>query len=85
MSKDKYMSMFLHKIEAIVFIILQIFFNASKKTVCKQLSVCHIRFLLLSVLWYDFTNKKIVLSFCNNHNMLSCLELNFKQKLILWT
>ena len=85
MSKDKYMSMFLHKIEAIVFIILQIFFNASKKTVCKQLSVCHIGFLLLSVLWYDFTNKKIVLSFCNNHNMLSCLELNFKQKLILWT
>ena len=31
MSKDKYTSMFLHKIEAIVFIILQIFFNASKK------------------------------------------------------
>ena len=31
MSKDKYKSMFLHKIEAIVFIILQIFYNACEK------------------------------------------------------
>ena len=39
MSKDKYMSMFLHKIEAIVFIILQIFCNANKKN-CLQTAIC---------------------------------------------
>ena len=59
MSKDNYMSMFLCKIEAIVFIILQIFCNVSEKNVCKQLSVCSIRFLFLSVLSYDLTNKYI--------------------------
>ena len=54
MSKDNYMSMFLCKIEAIVFIILQTFCNVSEKNVCKQLSVCSIRFLFLSVLsWLD--------------------------------
>ena len=57
MSKDKYTSMFLHKIEAIEFIILQIFCNVSEKNVCKQLSVCRIRFLLLSFLSHDFMNK----------------------------
>ena len=35
-SKDKYASMFLHKIEAVVFIILQTFCNAYKKNVYKH-------------------------------------------------
>ena len=74
MSKDNYMSMFLCKIEAIVFIILQIFCNVSEKNVCKQLSVCCIRFLLLSVLSYDLTNKYIFLFFGNNRKTLPCLE-----------
>ena len=39
-SKDKYASMFLHKIEAVVFIILQIFCNACKKFFYKHGIFC---------------------------------------------
>lgn len=37
MSKDKYAGIFLHQIEAIVFIILQIFYNLHKKMVTYRL------------------------------------------------
>ena len=37
----------------------------------------------LSVLWYDFMNKKIFPFFYNNLKSLSHLELNFERRLIV--
>ena len=45
------------QMEAIVFIILQIFFNMWEKNFYQQLNVYCIRFSLFNVLWYNFANK----------------------------
>ena len=62
--------------------ILQIFCNMHKK--CLRTAYCLLWiFFLLSFLWYDFINKKKFPFLCNNHKMLSCLELNFKQRFMV--
>ena len=66
MSKDKYTSIFSRKIEAIVFIILQIFANACKHDY-KQLTVCCVGCFILSVLWCDFMNKHMSPFFCKSY------------------
>ena len=77
-----YFYIFLCKIEATVFLILQIFCNMHKK--CLRTAYCLLWiFFLLSFLWYDFINKKKFPFLCNNHKMLSCLELNFKQRFMV--
>lgn len=93
MSTNKYPSIFLHqiqaifyiflcKIEATAFLILQLFCNMHKK--CLRTAYCLLWiFFLLSFLWYDFINKKKFPFLCNNHKMLSCLELNFRQRFMV--
>ena len=77
-----YFYIFLCKIEATVFLILQIFCNMHKK--CLRTAYCLLWiFFLLSFLWYDFINKKKFPFLCNNHKMLCCLELNFKQRFMV--
>ena len=71
------------KIEAIVFIILQIFCNTGGKMFMNGLLFAARDVFFLSVLWYNLMNKKIFPYFCNNHSTLSHLELCFKQKLIV--
>ena len=66
MSKDKYTSIFSRKIEAIVFIILQIFGNACKHGY-EQLTVCCVGCFLLSVPWCDFMNKHMSSFFCKSY------------------
>lgn len=57
------MSIFSSKTEAIVFIILQILCNVREKTfTTEQLTVGSVEYLLSSVLWYDFVDKKYFLS-----------------------
>ena len=66
MSKDKYTSIFSRKIEAIAFIILQIFGNACKHGY-EQLTVCCVGCFLLSVPWCDFMNKHMSSFFCKSY------------------
>lgn len=60
-SKYKFKSLFLYKIEAIMFSILQISCHALEN-VNEQLSVCFVRCFHLIVVWYYFMKKKIFLS-----------------------
>ena len=60
-------SIFLRKVEAIVFHILQIFCNATEKLFTNSLLFSTGEVFFLSVLWYEFMNKKIFPFFCNNH------------------
>ena len=64
MFKDKYTSIFSHQMEAIVFIILQIFFCSARQNVY---------FSVFSA-GYDFMNKQVCFFFCSNSKMLSHLE-----------
>ena len=66
-------------IEAIVFNILQIFFQSAWKNVHKQLTLCCVGCLLLSVLLCSWMNKKRFPLFCKDHKTLSHLQLNLKQ------
>ena len=72
MSTNKYPCIFMHqipaifyiflcKIEATVFLILQIFCNMHKKMFKNSLLFAVDIFFLLSFLWYDFINKQISL------------------------
>ena len=80
MSKNKYISIFSCKIE--VFIILKIFCNTPVK--CLQTAYCLLRGMFsfeCCLVWlYGQINIPF---FCNNHNTLPLLELNFKWRLII--
>ena len=52
------------------------------KNVCEQLTVCSVGCFLWRVLWYDSINKNRFPFFCDNHKILSNLELNWKGRLI---
>ena len=75
-SEGKFTSIFLRKVEAIVFHILQIFYNATEKLFTNSLLFSTGQVFFLSVLWYEFMNKQIFPFFCNNQKTLSHLELN---------
>ena len=75
-SEGKCTSIFLRKVEAIVFHILQIFYNATEKLFTNSLLFSTGQVFFLSVLWYEFMNKQIFPFFCNNQKTLSHLELN---------
>ena len=62
MSKYKFVSTFSHKMEAFVFILLQIYISMHMKNVFKQLTVHCVGCFLFSVLWFHFTNKKCFFS-----------------------
>ena len=71
MSKDKYRSIFSCRMEAIIFITLQIFLQFVEKNFCEQFTVCCVGCLIFSVIRYDLVNKQTC--------PFSHLQSNFKR------
>lgn len=80
-SKEKYTSISSRQMEAIVFIILQIFLKHADKLFTKNLLFDKRNVYFFSVLWYDFKNKQICPFFFDNSETLFHLELNYKRTL----
>ena len=82
MSKDKYLYKFWRKIEAIVFIILQIFAERVKKILrtayCIQLGIFSFECSLVRL-----NEQKRISLFCNNHKTLSHLRINLKRSIVV--
>ena len=80
MSEDKYTTIFLRQMEAIVFIFPQIFFQRAGKV-----STNSSPFITYEVHFSVFagtTEHKTCPFFSNNHKTLSNLELNLKRRLL---
>ena len=60
MSEEKYTSIFSRKVEAIVFIILQIFCKGSEKMFTNSPTVYSVGCFLLGVPCNDFMNRKLI-------------------------
>ena len=68
-------SLFLHQMEAIVFTILQIYFDMQRKMFMNSLLFNYSEgSSLFSVLWSDFMNKETCSFFHNNNTMLFILN-----------
>ena len=76
MSKEKYLEIIWHKIEAIAFIVLQVFQNVCEKMFMN--SLLYIAWDIFFWVFYGTTlmNKKIFPFFCNTQKTLSHLILN---------
>ena len=84
MSEDKYTTIFLRQ-SYCVYLPSNIF-PTRGESVYEQFTVYYIGCSLFSVRWYNYMNTKTYPFFCNNHKMLSNLELNLKRRLLSqWT
>lgn len=81
-SKEKYTSISSRQMEAIVFIILQIFLKHADKLFTKNLLFDERNVYFFSVLFYDFKNKQICPFFFDHSETLFHLEFNYKRTLL---